>query len=74
MICKPPKPFFVLPGRAAAAAAGAEYYDPIDAICANGSCRTLAPDGAPIQRDYGHFTEQGAAYVLNSFKAAGLKL
>jgi hypothetical protein len=60
--------------KKAAAAAGAEYYDPIDAICANGSCRTLAPDGAPIQRDYGHFTEQGAAYVLNSFKAAGLKL
>ncbi len=56
----------------AARAAGAEYYDPLDAICSNGTCRQLAPDGAPMQRDYGHLTQQGAAYVLERFKADGL--
>ncbi|WP_417310456.1 acyltransferase family protein [Devosia sp.] len=51
-----------------------EFYSPLDAICRAGasSCRTLAPSGAVMANDYGHLTLDGARYVLEQFKAAGL--
>lgn len=56
----------------AALAAGAQFYDPLTAICSTGACRTTTADGTPMQVDYGHFTRKGAEFVLDGFKAEGL--
>lgn len=61
--------------RAMAEGAGAQFFDPIEALCGGGpatSCVAQTPDGTPIQYDYGHFTDEGALYVLDRFAADGL--
>lgn len=56
------------------AGSNAEYYSPLDALCPAGaeSCRVLTDDGIPFQRDYGHFTFEGANQMIEMFRAQGL--
>jgi peptidoglycan/LPS O-acetylase OafA/YrhL len=44
-------------------ATGATYVSMRDAECPGGKCAVVAPDGAPLHFDYGHFTQSGAAWV-----------
>jgi peptidoglycan/LPS O-acetylase OafA/YrhL len=56
-----------------ARAAGAAFYDPLEALCGQGSeCVTRNADGVPVQFDYGHLTNEGARYILDRFARDGL--
>lgn len=51
--------------RDAAAEVGVRYVDVLSAECADGVCLTRAPDGTPLQFDYGHLTLAASRYVLD---------
>ena len=54
-----------LDGRMRAAVAPlATYVSPYDALCAAGRCRLFARAGVPMQFDYHHLTEDGAAVMM----------
>jgi peptidoglycan/LPS O-acetylase OafA/YrhL len=43
------------------------FYIPIiQEICSSSSCRILTGDGVPMSWDYGHFTIEGADYLIKS--------
>ena len=44
--------------------AGVPYVDVFHTICDARACRLFAPDGVPMQFDYGHLTLSGARYVV----------
>ena len=45
---------------------GARYISLVDAECPGGKCKLVAPDGAPIHYDYGHYTLSGARMIVAS--------
>lgn len=49
-----------------------QYYSVLDVICPNGECLVTTDGNAPIQRDYGHLTYEGALYVVENLKRRGL--
>lgn len=52
--------------RAVALAGGATWISPLDLLCDDTTCATLVPGTLePIQRDRGHLTEAGAAWLLH---------
>ncbi len=51
---------------------GARYVSVIDMLCDGDRCRLIAPDGTPMQFDYGHLTVEGALEVLGAMEARGL--
>jgi len=48
-----------------ALASGASYISAFDALCQKDSCLTEL-NGVPVQFDYGHLTEEGAALVIKN--------
>ncbi|SFJ24072.1 acyltransferase family protein [Albimonas pacifica] len=56
--------------KAAAEAAGATYIDVLEVECGAGACRLFAPDGEPMQFDYGHLTFSGARAVVEARREA----
>ncbi|WP_343222782.1 acyltransferase family protein [Mameliella sediminis] len=50
--------------RQATEASGATYVDVLGTICPDQTCHLVAPDGAPMQFDYGHLTASGARFVI----------
>ena len=50
--------------RDATEAAGVEYVDVLGTVCALQACLLFAPDGVPMQFDYGHLTLSGARYIV----------
>ncbi len=48
------------------------YYSTLDAICPKSECKTLAAPHVPMQFDYGHLTYEGAAFMVNDMKKAGI--
>lgn len=50
--------------RSAAAAANLPYIDVLGTLCDTSACVLYAPDGVPMQFDYGHLTLSGARYVV----------
>lgn len=57
--------------RAMTEAAGAQFYDPLEAFCDADNCHAESQH-VPLQWDYGHLTYEGAVYVLDQFRAQGL--
>jgi peptidoglycan/LPS O-acetylase OafA/YrhL len=56
-------------------AAGGRHVSIVGSMCAGSdACLTTTPDGAPVQFDYGHLTDEGAAIVLARLAAQGLDL
>jgi peptidoglycan/LPS O-acetylase OafA/YrhL len=43
----------------------AKFLNSYNALCDQSDCTILTPEGVPIIFDYGHFTAEGASYVLN---------
>jgi len=50
--------------HSAATNAGLPYVDVLGTLCAIEDCMLFAPDGVPMQFDYGHLTLSGARYVV----------
>lgn len=50
----------------------AAFLSVFDAICSNGKCVNVTAGGVPLSYDYGHFTQQGAALVVDHLAARGL--
>lgn len=48
------------------------FISVFDAICSDGKCVNVTGEGAPLSYDYGHFTQQGAALVVDRLAAKGL--
>ena len=57
--------------EAEARAAGARYVSVTDILCPDGACRLTAPDGSPMQFDYGHLTLPAARWVVERMPAFG---
>lgn len=53
-----------------AAQAGVNYVSALAIECPNRNCRTLTPDGGPMQFDYGHLTLSGARSVVRQMNLA----
>jgi len=53
--------------KALVEAAGGTYLSPMAELCPAQGCVLTAPDGAPMQFDYGHLTLPGARWVVNRF-------
>ncbi|ROH93517.1 acyltransferase [Stagnimonas aquatica] len=53
------------------AAEGLEYVSAIDPLCANAACRTLTPEGVPMQFDHGHLTPDGARWLAGQWRDSG---
>lgn len=51
---------------------GVRYFSVIDALCPDRKCRVLVAGDIPVQFDYGHFTYQGASYVVGVLAREGL--
>ena len=51
------------------AAEGVEYLSPISLLCPSGTCRQLAPNGDPLQFDYGHLTRSGSDWLIERWLA-----
>jgi peptidoglycan/LPS O-acetylase OafA/YrhL len=51
----------------------AQYFSVLDAICPETKCLTTIDDGIPISFDRTHLTFEGATFVLEKFKAEGLR-
>ncbi|MDP3856904.1 MAG: acyltransferase family protein [Stagnimonas sp.] len=47
------------------AAEGIEYLSPISTLCPGGHCLQLAPNGDPLQFDYGHLTRSGSDWLVS---------
>lgn len=56
----------------AAVSGTASFISVFDAICSDGKCVNIAAGGAPLSYDYGHFTQQGAALVVDRLATKGL--
>ncbi|MFC6198883.1 acyltransferase family protein [Ponticaulis profundi] len=54
------------------AAAGGEYYSPFDLMCERTGCTYVTPENSPMQHDYGHFTKDGAIFMLKNMRANGM--
>lgn len=54
--------------KSAVQAEGAIFYSPLERECAK-SCVLYSPNGRPLHFDYGHFTFDGAKWILASLKA-----
>lgn len=48
---------------------GVAYLSPYQQLCPGGQCITVAPNGDPVQYDYGHLTEAGSRIVAAGFPA-----
>jgi hypothetical protein len=47
--------------------AGGVYRSPIRVLCPSDECLLTAPNGDPVQFDYGHLTLAGSRYVIDRF-------
>ena len=52
--------------KQAVAEAGLPYIDVLGTVCPPEGCVLRAPDGVPMQFDYGHLTLSGARYVVDA--------
>jgi peptidoglycan/LPS O-acetylase OafA/YrhL len=50
----------------------AQFFSLTDLVCPAGACRTITPEGVPMIYDKGHFTREGAIYVSEKLRDAGL--
>lgn len=50
---------------------GVRYVSLFDLLCGEGGCPETAPDGAPFQFDYGHYTPDGARAVAARLAESG---
>lgn len=54
--------------RKAVESAGAIYLSVLDTECSGEDCMLFAPDGVPLQFDYGHLTMSGSRFVLQPYE------
>ncbi|WP_102110106.1 acyltransferase family protein [Oceaniglobus roseus] len=54
-----------------AEAAGVPFVDVLDTLCGGTGCRALAGPGVPVNWDYGHYTLDGSARVVEQMRDTG---
>jgi peptidoglycan/LPS O-acetylase OafA/YrhL len=55
-------------------ASGAEFWSSIDALCPDGRCPVLSPEGELLIVDYGHQSPAGALVQARGYRDLGLRL
>jgi len=58
--------------RDAAFEFGARYVSMIETLCPSGDCRTVDDDGAPLEFDYGHLSEEGSLFIARRWATESL--
>jgi hypothetical protein len=60
--------------REVSEATGAEFWSSIDALCPDGRCPVLSPEGELLIVDYGHQSPAGALVQARGYRDLGLRL
>jgi peptidoglycan/LPS O-acetylase OafA/YrhL len=50
----------------------ATFLSVFDSLCSKGKCVNVTSEGVPLSYDYGHFTQEGAALVIDRLREQGL--